>query len=182
MTKTLGDLLRVNKENFNPMNLDTSSIRALSNEVPKDGNIDINNAEVLATKFLRGADMCSELLAIATLYVSKAKDAKQHAYNQAFLIKSESNQKLKTDKLRIAFAELDEEYMEACSRYNEAIAFAKWVDSKYASFTRFHYLCKRILDRAYAHEKTGNWNGVTPDNDDNGSEDWKEDIKNDSQW
>lgn len=177
MSKTLGELLRADKRDFNPMMLDTSSIRALSNELPKDGNIDTNNAEVLATKFLRGADICSDLLAIATLHVARMKDAKQQAYNRAFLIKSEEDKTLKTDKLRVAFAELDTEYIEACSRYNEAMAFAKWVDSKYNSFVRFHYLCKRILERSQNHELAAGWNGRTPDESD--AEDWKDDIKND---
>jgi hypothetical protein len=176
--RTLGEVLRINKENFNPMNLDTSSIRALSNEIPKDGNLDLANAEVLATKFLRGADMASELVAIATLCVSRAKDLKSQAFNRAFLVKSESNPKLKTDKLRLAFAELDEDYIEACDRYNQAVAFLRWIGSRYDAFVRSHYLLKKILEREYSGEKAANWNGTMPDGDDG---DWKDDLDK-SQW
>lgn len=155
---TVGKMLNVDK-NFDPMRLDTGEIKELSNAMPKDGNIDINNAEVLATKYLRGADLCGELTAIATAYVSRTKDAKQKAYNKAFLIKSAENKNIKTDKMRIAFAELDEDYLDACDDYNKAIAFSKWVESKYSSFNKMHYLCKKILERAYMHEKGANWNG-----------------------
>ena len=134
---TIGDILAPNTSN-DPMALDTTEIKQLSNAMPKDGNIDVNNAEVLATKFLRGADLCGELIAIATAYVSRAKDAKQKAYNNAFLIKSAANSNIKTDKMRVAFAELDNDYQNACEDYNKAVAFSKWVESKYSSFSTIH--------------------------------------------
>lgn len=154
---TVGEILGSDGR-FDPLTLDTSEIKELSNSMPRDGNIDINNAEVLATKYLRGADLCGELIAVATAYVSRTKDAKQRAYNQAFLVKSSLNKNIKTDKMRVAFAELDEDYLSACEDYNKAVAFAKWVESKYSSFNKMHYLCKKILERAYTHEKAAGWN------------------------
>jgi len=159
---TVGDIVGAN-DNFDPLTLDTSEIKELSDAMPKDGNIDINNAEVLATKYLRGADQCGELMAISTAYLSKTKDEKQRAYNQAFLVKSSINKNIKTDKMRVAFAELDEDYSLACYNYNKAIAFSKWVESKYNSFNKMHYLCKKILERGYAHEKAGGWNPTPVD-------------------
>ena len=53
------EILKVNTA-FDPLKLDTSELKELSQAIPKDGNIDTNNAEVLATKFLRGADLCGE--------------------------------------------------------------------------------------------------------------------------
>ena len=52
---TVRELLRCSDPSIDPMNIDTSEIKALSDAMPKDGNIDLNNAEVLATKYLRGA-------------------------------------------------------------------------------------------------------------------------------
>ena len=124
---------------FDPMNLDTSEIKTLSDAMPKDGNIDINNAEVLATKYLRGADICAELLAIATAHVAKMDAAKKKAYSYAALVKASANQ-IKTDKSRAWFAEMDDDYINANNKYAEAIAFAKWVSSKYDSFNKMHYL------------------------------------------
>jgi len=156
---TVRDLLNGRDGNFNPLDIDTSEIKELSEAMPKDGNIDINNAEVLATKYLRGADICSELLAIATSYVSKADTEKKKAYSYAALIKA-STQNIKTDKSRSWFAEMDEDYIGACNKYSEALAFAKWISSKYDSFNKMHYLCKHILKRAYPHEQASSWNGT----------------------
>lgn len=150
---TVGDLY-----SLDPSKLDTSEIKELSNAMPKDGNIDLNNAEVLATKYLRGADRCGELMAIATAYVSKTKDAKQRAYNTAFLVKSADHKHIKTDKMRVAFAELDDDYQDACEEHNKALMFAKWVESKYNSFNKMHYMCKKILDRGYDHERQTGFN------------------------
>jgi len=155
---TVGDILRSDSK-FDPMELDTSEIRELSNSMPKDGNIDLNNAEVLATKYLRGADLCGELLAMAIAYSSKTKDEKQRAYNQAFLVKSSNIGSIKTDKMRVAYAELDSEYSEACEKYNKAAAFKIWIESKKDSFIKAHYLCRNILKRGYEHENASNWNG-----------------------
>lgn len=151
---TVGDMFN---KGFDPMSIDTSEIKSLSSAIPKDGNIDINNAEVLATKYLRGADMCSEMLAIATAYMQKADALKKSAYSHAALVKSKASG-IKTDKSRAWFADSDPDYIEACNRYAEASAFVKWVNSKYDSFVRAHYLCKKILDRAYPHENAGNFN------------------------
>ena len=158
-TTTVGELLRTDDQQFDPMNLDTSDIQELSEAMPRDGNIDIANAEVLATKYLRGADMCGELIAIAAAYVGKTRGSKLKAYNFAFLVKSESNPRIKTDKMRVAFAELDQDYLDAYDNYNKAIAFSKWVESKYSSFIKMHYLCKNIVKMGYEHEQAASWNG-----------------------
>lgn len=163
MTKqlTVREVLNVgeNSTEFDPMDLDTSEIKVLSDAMPKDGNIDINNAEILATKYLRGADICAELLAIATAHVAKMDTAKKKAYSYAALVKASANQ-IKTDKSRAWFAEMDDDYINASNKYAEAIAFAKWVSSKYDSFNKMHYLCKHILKRAYVHEQASSWNGI----------------------
>jgi len=164
---TVRDLIGVE---FNPLDIDTSEIRELSNALPADGNIDLNNAEVLATKYLRGADICGEMLAIATAHVAKAKTKKNIAYNRAF-VKYKDDKKIKTDKLRAAMAEVDDDYIDACNRYDEVLAFAKWINSKYDSFNKMHYLCKKILDRGYMHEKAASWNSSL-DLDDEDNETW----------
>lgn len=164
---TIRELLNGGEEGFDPMNIDTSEIRALSDALPKDGNIDLNNAEVLATKYLRGADLCSELLAIATAFVQKSDTLKKKAYSEAALTKSKAAG-IKTDKSRAWFADSDDDFIEASNRYSEAVAFAKWVSNKYDSFNKMHYMCKKILDRGYVHERTAGFNGSV----DNGEPAW----------
>lgn len=164
---TVRDLFGTDSESFSPMDIDLSEIKLLSNAMPRDGNIDVNNAEVLATKYLRGADICGELIAIATAFVGKTKSTKEIAFNRAF-VKFKDDSKVKSDKMRAALAEIDDDYINATNRYNEAIAFAKWISSKYDSFNKMHYMCKKILDRAYPHERSSSWNGSITDDIDKG--------------
>jgi len=153
-------------EKFDPMNIDTSEIKALSNALPQDGNIDTNNAEVMATKYLRGADICAELTAIALAYVQKTSSNMKMEYSQAALVRSEDYFTTKnggkkpakiTDKMRTLYAEMDEEYLAACQKHDEAMAFAKWVNGKYDSFNKMHYHCKQALSRGYDHERISGW-------------------------
>jgi len=168
---TVRELLGIDKS-FDPLDFDTSEIRELSNAIPADGNIDLNNAEVLATKYLRGADICGELLAIATAHMARVKTKKNIAYNRAF-VKHKDDSKIKTDKLRAAMAEIDDTYIDTCNDYDAALAFAKWVNSKYDSFNKMHYMCKKILDRGYTHEKMSGFNGGIDEDDYNDGSDEK---------
>lgn len=166
---TVRELLNGKDEDnkFDPMTLDTNEIRKLSNSLPKDGNIDINNAERLATKYLRGADICAELLAIATAHAQKMDTLKKKAYSVAALIKTKDIKGIKTDKSRAWFADADDDYIDACNKYAEAIAFVKWVGNKYDSFIKMHYLCRKMLDRAYPHEGASGFPGSGgPSNED----------------
>ena len=157
---TIRDVLLVGGKDFDPLNIDTSEIRELSNLLPKDGQIDVNQAEILATRFLRAGDICGELMAIATCHVSKLETAKKRAYSEAALAKA-SAAGIKTDKSRQLFADADPDYIEACNRYSEALAMLKWIDSKYNSFIRAHYNAKKLLDRQYSHEQASGFNVST---------------------
>ena len=145
---------------FDPLSIDTSEIRTLSESIPKDYSIDINQVEILATKFLRAGDMCGELLAIASCHASKCDTAKKKAYSYAAMVKATAAG-IKTDKSRSMFADGDDDYIEACNRYSEAQAFAKWIDSKHASFTRAHYMMKEMLKRYYSQEQASGFNCST---------------------
>lgn len=158
MTKSLTAKETLDITSFDPLSIDTSEIKALSKSIPKDGNIDLNRAEILATKFLRGSDLCSEVMAIAVSYVGKTESDKKRAYSNAALIKSVAAGH-KTDKARAWFADMDDEYIDACNKHNTAVAFVEWIEGKYKSFEKMHYLCKLILTRGYAHERQGNWAG-----------------------
>lgn len=155
---TVRDLVNAEQYNFDPMSIDTKEIQRLSNSFPKDGNVDLNNAEVMATKYLRGADLCGEMLAIATAYVAKTKSLKDQAYHRAFL-SHKDNPKIKTDKMRAAMAEINDDYVEACNKYNEAAAFLKWVNTKFDNFVRMHYHCRSIVKRQLEQQQASGWNG-----------------------
>lgn len=172
---TVKEMLNNGDSGFDPMTVDTSEIRALSNCLPRDGNIDINQAEILATKYLRGADICAELLAMSVVHMQKMDALKKKAYSDAALIRSKAAG-IKTDKSRAWYAESDSEYIAACNAHAEASGFFKWVQSKHESFIRAHYNCRKILDRGYAQEKTGNFNEsndkIFNDNDDDTNGGW----------
>ena len=154
---TVGELL--SGGNVSPMQIDTSEIKELSNCLPKDGQIDLNQAEILATRYLRGADICAELLAIGTNYAARMDTLKKKAYSEAALIRAPAAG-MKTDKSKCLYAEMDEEFIKASNRYSEALAFVKWIASKHESFIRAHYMCKKMLDRGYDHERADSWNGT----------------------
>jgi hypothetical protein len=163
---TVRELLYCSGEQLDPLNIDTNEIRVLSASLPKDGNIDINNAEVLATKYLRGADLCAELMAIATAHVQRTDTIMKKAYSYAALVTSEDYftnrnggkrpDKI-TDKMRTLYADMDDDYVTSCNRHDEAVAFAKWVNGKYDSFNKMHYHLRKVLDRGYTHEKISGW-------------------------
>jgi len=151
-------------DEFNPLDINISEIKSLSQALPGDGNIDLNNAEVLATKYLRGADLCSDILAIATAHAQKCDTLKKKAYSYAALVKS-AEQKIKTDKSRAWFADTDEDYIQASNNYTESIAFVKWVGSKMDSFIKMHYLCRSIVKRGMDQEGASGWSGKGPENE-----------------
>lgn len=157
---TARELLGANIQEFDPLDVDTSEIRAFSAMIPADGQLDINQCEILATKSLRMADLCSELLSIATCYVSKMETERKRCYSQAALVKSAAAG-IKTDKSKSWFAESDEDYIAASNKYSEGVALVKWISSKYDSAIRLHYNCKVMLTRNYSHEQASGFNCST---------------------
>lgn len=139
-------------KDFNPMELDLTEIKELSDSIPSNGEVDINQAEILAAKSLRVADLCSDILSIATCYVAKCDTEKKKCYAQAALVKS-SAAGIKTDKSKAWYAESDQDFIDASNKYSEALALVKWITSKHESAVRFHYLCKQMLSRNYSSEK-----------------------------
>lgn len=163
--------------NFDPMNIDLGEIKELSMSIPTDGQIDINQCEILAAKSLRIADLCSEYLAIATCHASKCETNKKKCYSVAALSKA-SVAGIKTDKSRAWYGESDEDYIEACNKYSEALALVKWLTSKHDSAVRFHYLCKQMLTRNYTNERSAGFS-ADPDKmveDANKTNNWAEEA------
>lgn len=158
---TVKEALKI--DSFDPMAVDTNEIKELSSLIPKDGLIDINNAEILATRFLRGEDLCNELFSMATAYVAKTETDKKKAFAEAALIKA-NNAGIKTDKSRAWYAESDPDYINACNKHTEAIAFLTWIKGKSECMAKSHYMMKKLLDRHYQGEQSAGWNGIIEDN------------------
>jgi hypothetical protein len=137
---TLSDVLQF--ETFDPTQLDVSEIQRMTASIPADGNVDINIAENLATKFLRGADRCSELLSILTWWAARKEDEKRHVYSTKFFEAPAHGHK--TAAAKKAWAEGSQEYLDACDKANKAKAMKQWVQNKHESMVSAHYLMKHI--------------------------------------
>lgn len=153
---TIKELFSEGVKGFSPLNIDISEIKALSESIPASGEIDINQCEVLATKMLRGADLCADLLSIATVYATKCETNKKRAYSDAAISKA-SAAGIKTDKARILYADGDNDYIEACNKCGEAQAFVKWLVNKNDSLIRAHYMFKQMLTRNYSNERASSF-------------------------
>ena len=148
-------------EEFDPDKVDVSEIKELTDCIPKDGNVDTAIAEVMATKFLRGADRCAEFLSIFTWWTAKKDDEKRHVLSQAYHVTAvQKGFKTATDKK--VYAEGDEEYMKACEASNRAKAMKQWFQNKHESLVSAHYLMKEISKGDRQHQRAagqpeGNW-------------------------
>ncbi len=67
---------------------------------------------------------------------------------------------------------MDDDYITAWNKHAEALAFAKWVNGKYESFSKMHYMCKKMLDRGYTHERMSSFNGDIDNMINNGEKPW----------
>jgi hypothetical protein len=139
---------------FDPEKIDVSEIRELTDSIPKDGNVDVVIAEVLATRFLRGADRCSEILAQLTWWEARMDDEKRRALAHASLVTAAAKG-LKTATEKRTYADADPEYLKACETANRAKAMKQWFKNKHESFVSAHYLMKEIAKGGRSHLGAG---------------------------
>jgi hypothetical protein len=163
MANDLGSVLGF--ADFDPERIDISEIRELTDSIPKDGNVDVAIAEVLATKFLRGADRCSEILAQLTWWEARMDDGKRRALAQASLVTAVAKG-LKTAIEKRTYAEGDPEYLKACEAANRAKAMKQWFKNKHESLVSAHYLMKEIAKGGRSHQGAGSGHAW-------GEQDWK---------
>ncbi len=149
----LSDLLEFNT--FNPENIDVSDIQSMSKNIPKDGNVDIAIADKLAIQFLRGADLCSELIGKLSWWVAKKKDEAREALQHAALVTAPSKG-YKTVSEKKMYADGDPKYQEANSEFNKAEAMLLWVKNKHSSLVSAHYMMKQIAKESEMHFQASN--------------------------
>jgi len=152
MASELGAILGF--ADFDPERIDVTEIRELTDAIPPDGNVDIVIAEVLATKFLRGADRCSEILAQLTWWEAKMDDEKRRALAKAALVTA-VEKGLKTATEKRTYADGDPEYLKACESANRAKAMKQWFKNKHESLVSAHYLMKEIAKGGRSHQAAG---------------------------
>jgi len=151
----LGDLLKV--DGLNPMNIDVSYIQSVSNMVPKDGSIDLHEAEKLATIFLRCADYCGELISQAVRLVGY-KDAERKA-KKADAIENKITKGTPATTARETYSN-DASYISASNSHSEAEAFLVWIKQKYENLIKAHVLCKDLLKAHVEGRSMASWEGA----------------------
>lgn len=158
--KTTRDILNI--DGFDPMGLDITYIKDTMAEIPEDGVIDINNAERLATIFLRCADYCGDLVAKATHYWGY-KETQQRAQKSGAIYRKIKEHITQT-VAKEAYAD-DQEYIKAANEATTAEALVKWLDEKYQDLIKGHILCKNILARNIVGERANSWQGSESEED-----------------
>lgn len=159
----VGDLLKIG--GFDPMNVDVTYIKETLNRIPRDGTIDIHEAEQLATLFLRCADYCDDLLAQAIRYAGH-KDAEKRS-EKASAIERKIANKTPGTTARETYSN-DPQYQEASDAAIDAQAFLTWITQKRDNLVKAHVLCKDLMKSHQTVRNVSGWDG--------GSEDFSDDI------
>ena len=151
----IADILKI--ENFDPMNVDVSYIEEVINLIPRDGCIDLSEAEKLATAFLRCADYCGDLVAQSTRFLGY-RDAEKKSQKGTAIEKKIQN-KMPATTAREVYGN-DEDYVKSCDKHTEAQAWQIWITQKYDNLIRAHVFCKDIMKSHVQNRDMSNWNGV----------------------
>ena len=137
-------------ENFNPLDIEIEEFKHLTDAMPRDANIDMANAEKLASSFLRAADRCSEILSTLILLEGRAKSKVNTVKNRLYLEAAQEGHK--TVKDRQAYSESHTDFVSATDAYDEAYAVRKFFEAKQKWFVDAHYLMKQRLKGEYSHQ------------------------------
>lgn len=154
----VGDILKI--KDFDPMNVDVSYIQETIGLIPKDGTIDLNEAEKLATAFLRCADYCADLIAQATRLAGH-RDAHRKA-EKGSSIERKIEAKIPATTAREVYGN-DPEFIKACDKHTEVQAWQTWISQKYDNLIRAHVLCKDIMKSHVQSRNMANWEAVEED-------------------
>lgn len=131
-------------------NLVLDLVLEISKEIPNNVNdLSPSRAQYLAGRFLKGMDMCAELCTIATRYEMQKEVLKKKEHGDAFLQRAKG-QGLKTVKEKEAYADTDEDYLNACEVFHTAKAFRVRVDMLRRDFEKAHYHMRRLAENDVA--------------------------------
>lgn len=149
----------LNIENFDPLNVDVSFLREVSEQIPDAGFMDPAMAEHLATATLKAADLCIDLLGQSTLYLADC-DARKRA-TKATVIKKLLDMKKPSTVVKEIFAD-DDEFIAITNKHNQATALHNWLENKHASLLKTHHLCKDFIKKAETLQGASGWEPSTP--------------------
>ncbi len=145
---------------FDPLEIDTSYIEETCKKIPKDGSLDLNEAEKLATTFLRCSDSCGETLSTLALY--RGHQGALLKSSKAKAIAKKISEGMTQTLAREAYYD-DKDFLEATARFNQAEAAYQWFEQKYQNLLKAHVLCKDIFKLHKGNEQLSGWQGEDPD-------------------
>jgi len=157
-------------DTFDPMNIDISEFKEMSEQLPQDTNIDIAIAEKLAGVYLRAADRCSEIHSALIHHTQKMKLEKNTTRQKLYLAaKGEGH---KTVEERKAYAESHPDYVEACEALMKAETVKHWFEDKHKWFLKSHQYMKDKLKAEQQHMRSAGFSEVTTDKTSWGEKEW----------
>ena len=151
----LGDLLNI--DGFDPMKVDVSYIQGTSHMIPRDGSIDLHEAERLATVFLSCADYCGELISQA-VRLTGFRDANKKS-EKGSSIERKIAGKTPATTARETYGN-DPEFLKATEAHIDAEAFLTWIKMKYENLIKAHVLCKDLMKSHVEGRNVSGWDGV----------------------
>ncbi len=149
MTRALTLRQVLEADQYDPMNIDISEFKKMSELMPKDGNIDLANAEILAATYLRAADRCSEIVSSLIWRTQKAKIEKTTIRQKLYLFAKDEGHKTINDK--VAYSESHDDYIAASDALASAEAVKKWFEEKHKWFLESHRYMKAKLKAEHQH-------------------------------
>lgn len=136
----------------------------ISREIPDNVNhLTPPMAEHLAGRFLKGLELCGELYSMAINHEMKMEVLKRKEFSQAMLIRTQGVPGIKTAKEKEIYAFSDDAYIKAADKYAEAKMFRVFVEEKKDSFSKAHYLLRKIVDRDQVVDTSTMQNGQGTD-------------------
>lgn len=152
---TIGSVL----ENINSLDIVIEEFQDIIKAMPETANLDLSTAEVLAQKYLRAADRCSEILSSLTLKEARCKSNKEKIRSILFLKAKEFGYSTAKDKE--AFSTSHEEYLNAESEYQNSKVATAFFEHKHKWFLSAHHLMKDRLKGEQRHQKASGFSETT---------------------
>jgi hypothetical protein len=141
-------------DNFDPLEVDISFLDEVTDTFPVQGAMDGPMAEQFATATLMAADRCTDLLAQSIVFLGHCDTAKRSAKARA--IRDSLNNKVPSTVAKDVSSD-GIDFVEAENKYNVALAWNTWLQSKNDALIKMHHLCKDFLKNSEMTKGISGW-------------------------
>jgi hypothetical protein len=127
-------------------NLMVNEIMRISVKIPSTAiGVGAAVARELACSFLKGSELCGELLAMSAAYEEITKINQKSTHSKALLVKA-NTAGYKTASDKSAYADTDDEFQKSYHDYIKAKMFRTLIENKKEAFDKAHYLMRKISE------------------------------------